>query len=356
MKVIPQIYKPTTAAGLGYTLGSLPDVISGTVTEERNGEFYLSMQYPANGQNANLLQVGWIISAKPNMYDPVQAFRIATIEKSLDGMMNITAYHISYDLNNIIVMPFTASGITNALQGLSLHAVTENFFEFTTDKTSADTFKVTQPTPLRTLLSGMEGSFLDVYGGEYKFDNWVVKLMSSRGRDRNVQIAYGKNLSAFKETDENGSYDAVVPFAVVDETLYYITDTGVCATAPVVPTSDSYGYPKTIGLDLSEEFGSDDLPNDTKLYNLALLYISKNSTKPTANMSTEYVDLSKLMGKTERVDLCDRVHISVGPYNLYDIQSKVIATEYDILTDEYTKITVGDKKLTLADTLANLTR
>lgn len=355
MRYMPQIYETTTRF-LNYSMGSLPDVISGTVTEERNGEFYLTMQYSAYGQNADLIKVGRLITAKPNMYDDPQAFRIATIEKSLDGTMNITAYHVSYDLSKIVAVPFTANGIQAAFAELLTNTWPINYFVFLTDKTDADTFTVTQPVPMRTLLAGMEGSFLDVYGGEYKFNNWTVTLMSSRGQDRNVQIAYGKNLSAFKETDEIGAYDAVVPFAVVDDTTYYITDRSTYPTAPVVKSSTSYGYPQTLALDLSEEFDSDHLPNDTKLYNKALSYIGKNSTKAHTNLSTEYLDLTKLLGGTERVDLCDRVYISVEPYGLYNIQAKVIATEYDILTDEYTKVTIGDKKLTLADTLANLTR
>lgn len=353
MRYMPQIYE-STAHSLAYSMGYLADVVSGSVTEERNGEFFMTMQYSAFGQNADLIKVGRIISAKPNPYEDAQAFRIATIEKSLDGMMNITAYHISYDLSNVIVTPFTASDIVTALGDFLVYGEPPNYFTFHTDKTTSATFKVTKPTPLRSLLVGMQGSIIDVYTGELKFDNWQVFVLNSRGQDRNVQIAYGKNLSAFKETDNEGTYDAVVPYAVVDDVLYYLTDTGIAPDAPVVKTSDLYGYPKTITLDLSGEFDSDNLPTDSALYNLAVSYIAKNSTKGTANLSTEYVDLAKILGQTERVDLCDRVYISVSPYNLYNIQSKVISTEYDIMTDTYTKITIGDKKLTLADTLAGL--
>ena len=36
---------------------------------------------------------------------------------------------------------------------------------------------------------------LDVYGGEYEWDNTTVKLHSQRGTDRGVTIRYGKNLT-----------------------------------------------------------------------------------------------------------------------------------------------------------------
>ena len=336
-------------------LGSLPDAISCEVTEERNGEFFCEMTYPAFGINADLIKTGRIIAVRPNMYDNVQGFRIATIEKSLDGTMDITAYHVSYDLSQVIVMPFTAANISAALAGLASNGHPANSFTFQTDKSNAGTFTVTAPTPLRSLLVGTEGSLVDVFGGELKFDNWDVYLLDSRGTTKNVHIAYGKNLTGFKETDNAAKYDAVVPYAVYNDATYYITDTAVCADAPMVyanGTGAIYGFPKTVALDLSDKFGMDAAPTDQQLYDYAQQYIRRNPTGATANLSTEYVDLAKLLGATERVDLCDTVYVSVQPYNLYNFQSKVISTVYDALLDEYISVQIGDKRVTLADTLA----
>jgi len=358
MKQIPQIYEANKTAIDGYALGSLPDALDCKVTEERNGEFYCELSYPAHGFNADLLKVGRILAVKPNMYGNTQGFRIQEIVKSLDGRMDITAYHVSYDLSNVIVMPFTAANITMARLGLKTNAKPTPSFNFKTDVTTAGTFTVTEPTPLRNLLVGQEGSMVDVYGGELLFDNWDVWLLSSRGKSRNVQIAYGKNLSGFKETDQIAKYDAVVPFAVYNETTYYITSTAVCATAPVVyanGTGSMYGFPKAIALDLSENY-SDTAPTDAGLYADAQAYIRRNTTLPTANMSTEYADLAKILGNTERVELCDTVNITVTPYNVFNLTSKVISVTYDVLLDENSKVQVGDRKITLADTLAELTR
>ena len=77
---------------------------------------------------------------------------------------------------------------------------------------------------------------------------------------------------------------------------------------------------------------------------------------PTANYATEYVDLAKILGSAERVDLCDTIYISVKPYGIYNLTSKVIKVVYDVLLDEYESVQVGDKKITLADTLAELMR
>ena len=358
MIYVPLIYESTTTSLDGYCLGALPDALECKVTEERHGDFYCEMGYPARGKNADLITVGRIIAVKPNMYDNVQAFRIATIEKTLAGTMTITAYHISYDLSQVILMPFEAANISDALAGFTTYAVPVNNFTFTTDKATVANFKVTQPVPLRSMLVGTQGSLVDVFTGELKYDNWNVSLLASRGQDRNVQIAYAKNLTGFKEKDENGSYDAVVPFAVIDDTTYMLTDAGVCATAPVVYAAGNgskYGYPKLIPLDLSDKFDGENPPTQAQLYTLATQYIGRNSTDPSKNMATEYVDMAKILGQTERVDLCDTVYISVQPFDVWNMTSKVIKIVYNCLLDENEEVEIGDRRITLADTLAAVT-
>ena len=160
-------------------------------------------------------------------------------------------------------------------------------------------------------------------------------------------------LTAFKDTDEDAKYDAVIPYAVFNETTYYLTDTGVCATAPVVESGTTYGYPRTIAVDFSDQF-TNAAPTQSQLYAAAQSYIDGHSTKPTSNMATGYLDLRKLLGSVEDVNLCDTIHLTVAPYNIYDIRLKVIRYVFDVLLDEFESVTVGDKMITLADTLAEL--
>lgn len=353
MKYTPQIYESNNGGGYGTSLGSLPDSLSLKVTEERNGEFFSEMTYPAYGKNAGLLKVGRILYMSDAPWRSLEPFRITTIEKHLDGSMDVTAYHISYDLSNVIVMPFTASNLSDALDGLESNGVPTNDFSFQTDMTSNKSFTVTEPTPLRNLLVGQEGSLVDVYGGELEFSDSVVSLLSHRGSEKNIQIAYGKNLTEFTETDDIEPYDAVIPFAVVNDTAYYLTDTNVCATAPVVPSSVSYGYPRTIVLDISQDY-TETPPTQAQLLAAAQAYISGHSTAPTANYATGLVDLQKLLGRSEQIRLCDTIYLSVTPYNIRDVKLKVIKTVYDALLDEYESVIVGDKKVTLADELAKI--
>lgn len=95
--------------------------------------------------------------------------------------MTIYAQHVSYQLNGVVVLPFTASGIQDALSQLSAYAPE---FTFSSNNDSTVPFTVSAPTSLRSLLGGTEGSLLDVYGGEYHFDGWNITFDRARGTDR----------------------------------------------------------------------------------------------------------------------------------------------------------------------------
>ena len=88
-----------TNNGLGY----LPDATECIVTEELNGEFELQMEYPINGLRYKEIQHRRILLVKTNPYEDPQPFRIYNINKPIDGLVEINARHISYDLSGYAV-------------------------------------------------------------------------------------------------------------------------------------------------------------------------------------------------------------------------------------------------------------
>ena len=66
-------------------LGTLPDAISCIVTEKRNSEYELEMEYPITGQNYDLIEFRRLIFARPNPYSKPQPFRIYAISKPING-------------------------------------------------------------------------------------------------------------------------------------------------------------------------------------------------------------------------------------------------------------------------------
>jgi phage-related protein len=82
----------------------------------------------------------------------------------MDGLVTFNAYHLSYRLSNIVVMPYTASGITEAMADIVPNSANPNPFTFWTDKVVASQFSLDEPRSVRSLLGGEQGSLLDVFG------------------------------------------------------------------------------------------------------------------------------------------------------------------------------------------------
>ena len=214
-------------------MGVLRDAVRCTVTEERNGAFELEMVYPITGQHYSSLALRGLILAKPNPYGEAQYFRIYKISRPINGQVTVNAQHISYDLSGIPVGPCKASNAAQALQQLKSHAAVSCDYTFWTDIQTVADFAVTVPGSLRSLLGGVEGSVLDVYGGEYEWDNNTVKLHSQRGTDRGVTIRYGKNLTDLTQEESCAEvYTGVYPYWVdSDGNVTQITGSPVVRTA-----------------------------------------------------------------------------------------------------------------------------
>ena len=207
----PVLYESTESTFETNGLGVLSDTISCQVIEERNGIFEITLEYPLTGIHYQEIKQRRIIFVKPNPYEDPQPFRIYRITKPLSGKITVYAQHISYDLSGVPVSPFSSGSVTGALSGLKTNAAVTNPFSFWTDKTSTGDFAVTAPTSTRTLLGGSDGSILDVFGGEYKFDRWTVRLYNNRGKNSGVSIRYGKNHSGYHELSDSLSHPSCLP-------------------------------------------------------------------------------------------------------------------------------------------------
>ena len=337
----------------GSTLGFLKDVISCTVTEERNGEFELLMTYPLTGQHANLITTGRCIIAKPNDTAENQIFQIYEVTKPISGVFTVKAEHISYLLSSVPTGDVTVSSSSpSTVMALLLgNAVNKGSFgsvwsDISTYKTY--TFNVGS---VRSALGGTEGSVLDVYGGEFEFDNYTIKLHKNRGTDTGVIIAYRKNLTDLKLTmSMENSYTALHPYCFKDDILTVLTER-------VISVTNSSGIPtKTLIKDFTSFFENDEEITETALRSKANAWLDENDINaPTINLSVafqhlwqspEYADLQAL----EKVSLCDTVSVWHSELDI-NIKSKVVKTVYDCIGEKYTNIELGSIRPNFADTV-----
>ena len=353
--MIPVLYLPNAADFSTFGLGVMTDTISCEVTEERNGVFECLLKYPVSGQHYGLITKECIIKAKPNDTAADQAFRIYRITKPLNGIVTIYGQHISYDLANVPVLPFSTDSRSPQLI-LSQLLAGDTRFTGWTDYSDAKAFSVTQPKSVRACLGGTEGSMLSKWYGEFEWDNFTVKFHSHRGQKTGVVIEYGKNLTALEQDEDNsGVYTALLPYAVYTPEG---SDTETVVTLPEVTlpiVTSEIVRAKTLIMDFSDQF--DGVVTEDALRTKANSYIKANplgATIPTVKVSFEPLwkqpEYSALL---ERVNLCDTVTIRHSLLGV-SVSATVIETVYDTLAERYKSISLGQSKSSMITTISEV--
>ena len=355
--MIPILYEGTETSFTSNGIGRLSDAITCEVTENRNGAYELLMTYPIDGVHYADIINGRYIFAKPSKYSDNQAFEIYNISKPLKGVVTISAYHISYRLSKIPVMPFSAENIGAALLGLKSNSAEVNPFTFSTTKTTVATYNQTEPRDARSCLGGVQGSILDVFGGgDYEFDMFDVKLWQDRGQNRGFEIRYGKNLTDLKqEISIENTITGIVPF-YKNESVTVVLPEKVIET----PSAQNFPYPRTIPVDFSNDF-PDSVPTEAQLRAAGNAYIASHDIGiPKVSLDVSFVNLADTKGYEniavlEDIRLCDTVRVVFEKLGV-DALAKVISTVYDTLKEKFIKIELGSSANTLANRIAETER
>lgn len=352
--MIPILFPQGTTDYSTNGLGRLADATDCTVTEERNGQYELEMKYPITGIHFDQIAHSKIIYAQPADGKKAQPFRIYSISKPLNGIVEVKAEHISYQMSHIPVSPFTAQSVGSALATLKSSAAEDCPFEFWTDKSTVASFEVKTPSSMRSLLGGQQGSILDIYGGEYEFDEYTVKLHNERGFNRNVTLRYGKNITDIKQEENiSNTYTGVMPYWTGTSTDS-VSNEEIIVTLPekVLHSSNAskFPYQRTIPLDLSSSF--ENQPTVAQLRARAQSYMNANDIGvPTVSIEISFVALwqteeYKNIANLERVNLCDTVSVSFSKLGI-STEAKVVKTQFDVLQEKYKSIELGSVRTNL---------
>ena len=356
--MIPILYKEDAIDFSTFGIGVLADTISCLVTEERNSAYELTLKYPLNGSLYGEIKKERIIKAKPNDLSDPQAFRIYRITIPINGIITIYAEHISYDLINIGVIPFSLTNVVPqvAIDTLLKKTVLPNNFTFRTDYTVAKDFEVKKPQSVRACLGGTYGILLNKWGGEFEWDNFSIIHHKGRGSNKGVVIEYGKNLTKLDhDSDISEIYTDILPYAVISSGDG--NDVVCTLSEQILPITTTLTKRKTLIKDMTDSFDSDEEITEDKLREKAQKYISDNPLgieNPTITISFEPLwkqpEYSALL---ERVSLCDTVtvkHTEIG----VSVKTKVIKTTYDTLLEKYTSITLGSAKSNFVKQVQNI--
>nr|DAN68956.1 MAG TPA: tail protein [Caudoviricetes sp.] len=361
----PILFNKNETAFDTYGLGEL-NVTKGTVTRERNGNYTLYAEIPVNDPATATLEKEMKLKADAGLRTKNQTFEISRIVKDSSNIAKIYGQHISHKLEYMAVVngrAFSGSAFT-ALAIWHNATIGDLRFDVWSDiqTTGKGVFDISKMENARQALGGVEGSILDIYGGEYEFDNMTVRLHKQLGRTAPTVLEYGRNiLSAELDETIESAYTSVLPFAT------YTPD------KPEGDTSDSQPDPVTVTLpenyvdskykalyahrrikvvDFSSEFKSDskskDIPTPDKLRKIANDYMERNEIgKPKINIKIEYADLARTLdyadrGWIEEVELCDIVPVYYPQIGLTDETLKITTITYDFVNERNESVEFGD--------------
>ncbi|ENY3075217.1 phage tail spike protein [Listeria monocytogenes] len=354
--MIPILYESKSTDFENNGLGLLKETISATVDETLNGPCELTIEYPVTARLFDKVSDESIFKVKSNEVQNFQLFRAYNIVRDeFTSSIIVKAKHITNDATSNFVEDFTVENITPgaALNKLFSSTAYPSKFSGTSDITTLSSTSIQRKNPLE-IIAGVEGSLLDTWGGELVRDNFSVKLLKRRGRDKVTSIRYRKNLTGLEtDVDTENVITRIYPFANKQ-------DANGNEQMIVLPEKyidsehiDAYSNIKILAVDYS----SDDTVIDvTTLRNIAGKYFINNKTDvPEINVKVSFEPLSEMTGyekykNLEAVELGDTVTVYHPDLNV-NITAKAVRTKYNVITEKYEEIELGSVKADFTDTL-----
>lgn len=342
-----------------YGLGEI-DVLDIQIERIRNGNYTIYFEYPANGPLASVFKNGMQIKADAGTRTKNQTFDITRVVKNSGKTIKVYGHHIKHRLEKIVFrngQAFGGSAFT-ALATLKNVIVGDNNWDVSSDITTSGkgTFDISKMESVHSALGGVEGSILDIYGGEYEFDNRTIRLHKQLGRTAPTVLEYGRNILSV-ESDESieGVYTTVYPFASYTPETQGNTD-GRSPEPVVVELPEKivdskyralYTHQKIKVVDFSSEFKEKEIPTPDKLRKLATDYMTNNEIgKPNLNVKIEYVDLASTLDSAtkqvmEEIELCDIIPVYYPPLGITSNDAKVVRVVYNPVLERNTSVEFG---------------
>lgn len=359
----PILYESNATDFFNLGLGVLTEAKSTLVTEERNGQFTLEMDYPLDGKAFNELKNNRIIKADAGHELKEQRFRIKRITKPMNGYVKVYAEHIRYEANDLPLQPEVTIRDADAQSALNRwqQSIVGDYkpFSLTSNITTRNgtSWSIREVENAGQALAGVQGSILDTWGGEYKFDNYHISLLRERGRQANAMIAYGRNLTDF-EQEENimDTYTSIYPYAVWrdnDGNDHLITIPELVVDSEYV---DNYPNQKVLPIDFTIEFDQEERPTPDELRELAERYITQNEVGvPRVSIRLSYLDLSKTLDfkdnpQVEQLNLCDNVRIFFEKLGI-QTTAKIVKVIWNVHLERYEELEIGEVRTSLSERL-----
>ncbi|WIK64237.1 phage tail spike protein [Gleimia hominis] len=371
------VHAPTATTFTATGEGVLdPELIDARVVEELGGAYQLTVTYPADGPLASKLVVEAIIAAPVPGTTIRQGFRIHEVTTSLDGLLEVTAFHLFYDLaGNFIADTFVVNKTPKAaLDQLLRSATTPHRFTATSSDTAtrASARVVRMNLAAAIMDQGSDNTFASRWAGELTRDNWHIHHAATRGADRGVVIRDRKNLTGYTSTiDLTSVVTRIVPVGFDGITLPELYVDSPHLNAYAIPHIKVMRYPDIKAIADADNPREDEvpLPQAHALLRQAAKteFTTNHVDTPAASYTVSFVDLASTaeyadLAELETVLLGDTVTVQHADLGV-SLSARVVGYEYDPLQQAYVSVELGSvagkftqitRQITTAQTAAQM--
>lgn len=334
-------------------IGVLTDCLNVEVTNEFNELPELKLDYLATGDIANELTKDRIIMADVGEGYLKQLFRIDSVKKSIDNKIEVTASHILNDLSyNTLKQNISASAVApvaafNLLKNNLEQPEPKLKMVSSINGTTSINWDMTKIDNAKKALGGADGSLLQMFKGEYLFDNYTIHFERTIGTKTGKVIQYGKDLiQVNQEENIEETYSAIKPFTKVgsgdDEKIVYLPER-------IIKANSNFEKLRV----LTKDFSQDKLETVYQLRSRTNKYITDNKVGiPKVTLQFEMEDIKDDLGFVDELDMGDEVTVYFANLNI-DTTARVIKTVWDGLLHRYKTVSIGDKTTTTSDYQSN---
>ena len=338
----------TKQYGMGY--GDLAEASSCIVKEELNGQYELTVTYPQNGIRSNDIKNNRILMVKPNKYDNPQKFRIYSITKNMDFMIEIRAQHISYDTSGYVVKgtyELYAEKMIQLLSYMKENTIGNNPFTLYNKRdenmVSPEKISLGKPASFRSYIGG-ENSLISHFGGELIYDNYDIQYVDKRGTDTDIYIEYGKNLMDFTQDEIISSmYKYIYPY-------YYSQQDGLQTLDSQITINSNLKVDKCLAIDLTDKF--DEMPSQDSLNSVAMTYVAEHKlAEPEISMSITHFNNPEVISQLTDIKLGDVVNVIFSQMGV-NTKARCISYEYNVITNTYENIGLGTLRFEITNTIS----
>lgn len=373
---VADFYKNSTPLFESNGFGFLTECTEFLTTMEQNGAYSFSAKIKSTDKLASKIKITSYIKAKVNNVFEPQYFYVTKIEVDKNGDLIVSGEHVSRMFFQNGTIPRATNGsmygtpkelIDHFMRDYSqagnpLHMwftdTPYKWFNFNSSITTKKTISLgySQAVKFEEIFKNDDEGLINQFGGVLFFDNFDIHFekITTAGAKSGYRIAFGANVSDFKQSAEIGNYYThVMPYArcsTTDKDEVVVSSFEPYETGLKRSIKNTYLYDCTSKIKrftLNKSTGEnyeevrDALRNAVADYNY--------STEQTAETLSIKVTLENELTKMHAIKLYDEVTV-VMPDGT-NLSRRISKTVYDSVSQKYKEITIGDLDMSMSDLL-----